>query len=409
MWTTKNRARYERKCLRYDSDLTDEEYALIEDFLPPERNVSRCSLVNGILYVLTTGCQWCQWRQLPKYSPPKSTTHDYFVELQCTSVLKRFQAAPTLAEWRLVGTGEAQSAERQPSPAAPQPRLDSVPRVAPLPGHVQAPSDPIGPPIGGVRCPPGTALQRGRCAPVGPGGGRRCGPGRQVRARPPADLRMSARTAEDQRHVRDDDRLRVSGRHASTGADGLCVCVTPGGIVTPATVICAKGQVVDGRGVCVADPVLECPVNTSRMGTKCIPTGGGKPIDATTRCQGGMVLNSGGICEAPVPELANPRRQQAFAPGRPGQGFLGRQPDAQLRAGRRPGPVGQVRARPPVGRPDRSAEDWRRSNQADETAAGSVEARQDQARPGSARPNAQEKVKKITTGCTPLRKKLRRC
>ena len=34
MWTTKNRARYERKGLRYESDLTDEEYALIE---PPDR------------------------------------------------------------------------------------------------------------------------------------------------------------------------------------------------------------------------------------------------------------------------------------------------------------------------------------------------------------------------------------
>ena len=90
MWTTKNRARYERKGLRYESDLTDEEYALIEPFLPPERNVSRRSLVNGILYVLTTGCQW---RQLPKDFPPKSTTHDYFVELQCTGVLKQIHHA----------------------------------------------------------------------------------------------------------------------------------------------------------------------------------------------------------------------------------------------------------------------------------------------------------------------------
>jgi transposase len=90
MWTTKSRARYERKGLRYESDLTDEEYALIEAFLPPERNVSRRSLVNGILYVLTTGCQW---RQLPKDFPPKSTTHDYFVELQCTGVLKRIHNA----------------------------------------------------------------------------------------------------------------------------------------------------------------------------------------------------------------------------------------------------------------------------------------------------------------------------
>ena len=90
MWTTKNRARYERKGLRYESDLTDEEYTLIEPFLPPERNVLRRSLVNGILYVFTTGCQW---RQLPKDFPPKSTTHDYFVELQCTGVLTRIHHA----------------------------------------------------------------------------------------------------------------------------------------------------------------------------------------------------------------------------------------------------------------------------------------------------------------------------
>jgi transposase len=90
MWTKKNRARYERKSLRYESDLTDEEYALIENFLPPERSESRRSLVNGILYVLTTGCQW---RQLPKDFPPKSSTHDYFVELQCTGVLKRIHNA----------------------------------------------------------------------------------------------------------------------------------------------------------------------------------------------------------------------------------------------------------------------------------------------------------------------------
>src|SRR3974377_936217 len=90
MWTIKNRARYERKGLRYESDLTDEEYALIEPFLPPERNVSRRSICNGILYVLTTGCQW---RQLPKDFLPESTTHDYFVELQCTGVLTRIHHA----------------------------------------------------------------------------------------------------------------------------------------------------------------------------------------------------------------------------------------------------------------------------------------------------------------------------
>ena len=73
-------------------------------FLPPERSVSRRSLLNGILYVLTTGCQW---RQLPKDFPPKSTTHDYFVELQCKGILKTIHHA-LHAEVRLLeGRSEA--------------------------------------------------------------------------------------------------------------------------------------------------------------------------------------------------------------------------------------------------------------------------------------------------------------
>jgi len=34
MWTTENRARYDRSELRYPSDLTDAEWALIEPLIP---------------------------------------------------------------------------------------------------------------------------------------------------------------------------------------------------------------------------------------------------------------------------------------------------------------------------------------------------------------------------------------
>jgi transposase len=86
MWTKDNRAKYERTGSRYPSDLTDEEWALVEPHLPPPRKVDRRSLVDGILYVLTTGCQW---KQIPKDFPPRSTTHDYFVELHCYGILTR--------------------------------------------------------------------------------------------------------------------------------------------------------------------------------------------------------------------------------------------------------------------------------------------------------------------------------
>ena len=86
MWTPENRALYDRKGLRYPSDLTDEEWKFVEPLLPPPRKVCRRALVNGVFYVLTTGCQW---RQLPKDFPPKSTTHDYFVEINCMGILKK--------------------------------------------------------------------------------------------------------------------------------------------------------------------------------------------------------------------------------------------------------------------------------------------------------------------------------
>jgi transposase len=80
MWTAENRARYNRDHLRYPSDLTDGEWALIEPLIPPakkgggKRRVNMREIVNGIMYVLSTGCQW---RAVPKDLPPKSTLFDY--------------------------------------------------------------------------------------------------------------------------------------------------------------------------------------------------------------------------------------------------------------------------------------------------------------------------------------------
>jgi len=80
MWTVETRREYERKGLRYPSDLTDAEWALVEPLIPPARHGGRKrevdvrEVLNGIFYVLATGCQW---RALPKDLPPKSTVHDY--------------------------------------------------------------------------------------------------------------------------------------------------------------------------------------------------------------------------------------------------------------------------------------------------------------------------------------------
>jgi transposase len=37
MWTTENRCRYDRSHLRYESDLTDAEWAEIEPQIPPAK------------------------------------------------------------------------------------------------------------------------------------------------------------------------------------------------------------------------------------------------------------------------------------------------------------------------------------------------------------------------------------
>lgn len=81
MWTKANRGKYNRDGLRYPSDLTDAEWVLVEPLIPPakrggrRREVDVREVVNGLLYVLSTGCQW---RAVPKDLPPKSTLFSYF-------------------------------------------------------------------------------------------------------------------------------------------------------------------------------------------------------------------------------------------------------------------------------------------------------------------------------------------
>ena len=79
MWTDENRGRYDRSRLRYPSDLTDAEWDLIRPLIPPckrggrQRTVDVREVVNGLMYVLSTGCQW---RAVPKDLPARSTLHD---------------------------------------------------------------------------------------------------------------------------------------------------------------------------------------------------------------------------------------------------------------------------------------------------------------------------------------------
>ena len=80
VWTVGNRGRYDRSKLRYPSDLTDDEWACIAPLIPPakrggnKRRVDVREVMNGIMYILSTGCQW---RAISKDLPPRSTLFDY--------------------------------------------------------------------------------------------------------------------------------------------------------------------------------------------------------------------------------------------------------------------------------------------------------------------------------------------
>src|SRR3981189_2184206 len=113
MWTSKNRARYDRSKLRYPSDLTDDEWGLVERLIPPgktgggKRRVIMREVVNGLMYVLSTGCQW---RAIPKDLPPKSSVYDYFDLWTYDGTLERIHHA-LYEQWR-------DRAQREASPTA---------------------------------------------------------------------------------------------------------------------------------------------------------------------------------------------------------------------------------------------------------------------------------------------------
>ena len=96
MWTNENRARYDRSKLRYPSDLTDDEWAVIGPLIPAakrggnKRTVVEREVVNALMYILSTGCQWAA---IPKDLPPRSTVNDYFLRWDYDGTLTRIHHA----------------------------------------------------------------------------------------------------------------------------------------------------------------------------------------------------------------------------------------------------------------------------------------------------------------------------
>jgi transposase len=106
MWTAENRGRYDHRKLRTPSDLTDEEWAQVAPVIPPakrggnKRTVNVREVVNGLMYILGTGCQWAG---IPKDLPARSTLHDYFVRWDQDGTLGRLHHALHVACHDLAG------------------------------------------------------------------------------------------------------------------------------------------------------------------------------------------------------------------------------------------------------------------------------------------------------------------
>jgi transposase len=126
MWTNETRGRYDRSKLRYPSDLTDAEWRLIEPLIPPakpggnQRTVVMREVVNGLMYILSTGCQW---RAIPRDLAARSTVNRYFVGwtedgtvdrlhhtlyVTCRELAER-EASPTVA---IIDSQSVKSAEK---------------------------------------------------------------------------------------------------------------------------------------------------------------------------------------------------------------------------------------------------------------------------------------------------------
>ena len=105
-WTKTARREHDRSGLRYASDCTDEEWAVVRPSLRRTSRVGRPhkhrarTLWDAIQYIATTGCQWAQ---LPKDFPPFTTVQYHFYRMRDSGLLDVVNAV--LVAWVRVAEG----------------------------------------------------------------------------------------------------------------------------------------------------------------------------------------------------------------------------------------------------------------------------------------------------------------
>jgi transposase len=113
MWDEITRRQYRREGLRYASDTTDAEWAVIEPFMPPAcgrgrpRTTVLRAVVDAIFYIAQTGCQW---RMLPKDFPPFTTVQRYFYPWRDSGLWQTMNHALVMLAREAVGREASPSA-----------------------------------------------------------------------------------------------------------------------------------------------------------------------------------------------------------------------------------------------------------------------------------------------------------
>ena len=106
MWTPTTREQHSRKALRYQTDLTDAEWVVIEPHLPQAHGTGRPrswpmrEIVNGIFYVMRAGCPWCL---LPSDLPPWGTIYRWFAKFRDDGLLEKINHSLVMADRERVG------------------------------------------------------------------------------------------------------------------------------------------------------------------------------------------------------------------------------------------------------------------------------------------------------------------
>lgn len=113
MWTPTTRAQHNRVSLRYQTDLTDAEWVVIEPHLPPVPGTGRPrawpmrEIVNAIFYVMRAGCPW---RLLPSDLPPWETVYRWFARFRNEGAFEKINHALVMADRERVGREASPSA-----------------------------------------------------------------------------------------------------------------------------------------------------------------------------------------------------------------------------------------------------------------------------------------------------------